>query len=343
MPKFPLMRRARRFFNQGRKRGGILMYHRVAEERFDPWNLCVTPDHFDEQMAVVRETGVQRDLIAFANPDAFDRRHPPIAVTFDDGYIDNITHALPILEKYEVPATIFVVSNTLGMKREFWWDALTRALFGAGTLPQELEIDLDGQRRVFTLGQDIKQEDAADWNADDYDPVMPRHRLFIELWSFIVALRPEAQAAIVDQILAWAGSDLAPPEGCVPFTADDVARLARHPLIRIGSHTLDHVSLPDCSSEQQRAQIEGCHRELEQITGIPISVFSYPFGRHDDDIVAQVRNLGINLACTSVPKVAGPDYDRHRLPRLQARDGDGDRFARWLADDYGLIDTRAAR
>ena len=85
-----------------------LLYHRVNELSPDPWDLCVSPAHFSEQMEVV------------------SRLLPRPIVTFDDGYADNLHRALPILEAHEVSAIVFVVSGAILTRVEMWWDALER-------------------------------------------------------------------------------------------------------------------------------------------------------------------------------------------------------------------------
>jgi len=121
------------------------MYHRVASEPHDPWNLCVNPDRFAEQMEVIARFDARIDLAALARADGYDRQGRRLAVTFDDGYIDNIIRALPVMEQFEIPATFFVVAGALGRNREFWWDGLERAILWAGSLPDTLAIDLSGR------------------------------------------------------------------------------------------------------------------------------------------------------------------------------------------------------
>lgn len=315
------------------------MYHRVAEETCDPWGLCVSPRHFDEQMAALAERRAANDLAAFARPAGFSRDGSRLAVTFDDGYVDNISEALPILEKHDIPATIFVVAGTLGNKREFWWDALARAFFESGPLPTILDLPLDGGIRRYHLDDDGPRHRTAEtgWLADETDATTPRQHLFLNLWSVIVLLDAAAQDAAVDHILAWAGCPVAPPAGRIPATKDAIAHLATHPLIRIGSHTRDHVSLTDLPSHAQQMQIEQGHHMLETIIGQRIDRFSYPFGRHDATTVSHVRALGIDMACTSHATAATPRMDVHSLPRLQVANHDGESFARWLRDDHGLL------
>ncbi len=321
------------------------MYHRVAREGSDAWGLCVSPEHFDAQMAVLAARRAQTDLGALAAPAGYGRGQARLAVTFDDGYIDNITQALPVLERHDVPATIFVVAGALGRNREFWWDALERALLHDGPLPSALSLRLGEETREFVLAGDGPERRAAEvgWRADETDASTPRQHLFLQLWNAIVLLQPEEQDESVDALLAWAGRPVAPAPGRVAATAEDIARLARHPLIRIGSHTLDHVSLTDLPPPGQWDQIDRGHRVLESIIGERIDRFSYPFGRYDESAQACVRRLKVDLACTSREGVATPRSDRYALPRLQVADMGGEDFARWLHDEHDLVSAKGSR
>ena len=320
------------------------MYHRIADERCDPWALCVAPQRFDEQMSIVAKRRAARDLAAFAGDDAYTAQGEQLAVTFDDGYVDNVTAALPVLERHDIPATIFVIGHAIGRKREFWWDALQRALLESGSLPKELVFPYGAGQSHYRLDAPVNDTpDRATWRADDDDPATPRQRLFLTLWAAIVVLDPAEQDAAVDHLLAWAGMPVLPPRGRLPATPEQFAALARHPLISIGSHTLDHVSLPDLSLQRKRDQIEGGHRAIEALVGRRVDRFSFPFGRLDGESRSIVRGLGVDVACTSAIRAATLSDDRRELPRLQVNDMEGEAFARWLADDHGLMAAAAAR
>ena len=87
-------------------------------------------------------------------------------MTFDDGYLDNLTNAKPILEEHDVPATIFVCSGAVGRRQEFWWDQLERALLRSPKkLPERLELDIDGKRMTWRLEEDDRLSDDHDWRA----------------------------------------------------------------------------------------------------------------------------------------------------------------------------------
>src|SRR5829696_4965924 len=107
----------------------ILLYHRVIEIPSDPHLLSVTPSHFAEHLEVLRK---------YANPIRLEQAYRAleankiadrtVVITSDDGYADNLTHAVPLLEQHDVPATVFVTSGYVNGGREFWWDELDRLL-----------------------------------------------------------------------------------------------------------------------------------------------------------------------------------------------------------------------
>ena len=110
------------------RRAAILLYHRVAEEARDPFRLCVTPNEFDRQMRHL--AGLYRVLTLAelqTGVGIADRQELGVAVTFDDGYLDNLTTASPILLEHGIPATFFLTTLGLDAPREYWWDAMARS------------------------------------------------------------------------------------------------------------------------------------------------------------------------------------------------------------------------
>src|SRR5215211_2513756 len=148
-----LIQRAARLKERLSPRGLILMYHRVAESDLDPWGLSVSPAHFAEQLEVIRRyfrpTSLQ-DLTKRHQAGKVPNRS--IILTFDDGYADNLLIARSLLERYDVPATVFLVTGAILEERNFWWDELEWALLRPGTLPDKLELITNGSRHEWELG-----------------------------------------------------------------------------------------------------------------------------------------------------------------------------------------------
>ena len=109
----------------------IVSYHQIAEPELDPWGMRVSAARFSEHMRALRQVADPVPLIdLLATPPG---SQPRVAVTFDDGYFDNLSVALPILRRFDVPATVFVATGYIG-KSHFWWDVLEDVLLTPGTI-----------------------------------------------------------------------------------------------------------------------------------------------------------------------------------------------------------------
>ena len=102
----------------------ILVYHRVARANFDPWNLAVKPEEFEQQLTRLRKKTVLplSEFVSLHTRNNLPR--DALAITFDDGYACNALVAAPMLESFGYPATFFVVSDAIARPEEFWWDQL---------------------------------------------------------------------------------------------------------------------------------------------------------------------------------------------------------------------------
>src|SRR5215472_16505789 len=263
------------------RRGGtlILCYHRVAEGVEDPFYLCVSPGNFAghlEEMTRGREPSTLADV-------SVPSRRPRVVVTFDDGYRDNLTNALPSAESKGVPITVFVTSGVLGDHHDgLWWDRLGALL--RSRPPQVMEIDLPvgGRRLRLRLGSSGIRA--------DLDSVR-RHLLPLRVTEIERALD-----AVSEQ---WQVSS-APPPDATTLTSEELRQLADSATATIGAHTVDHVRLRDRPAQEQQDTISGSKRELEQSIGRAVSHFAYPFGGHadfDDRSVDAVRSAAFDTAC----------------------------------------------
>lgn len=94
----------------------VLMYHAVSDYMWGINELFVSPSSMDEQLAYLVENGY--DAIWFEDLAHVADYDKPVILTFDDGYDDNYTELLPLLQKYNVKATVFVIGNAVGMSHK---------------------------------------------------------------------------------------------------------------------------------------------------------------------------------------------------------------------------------
>ena len=86
-----------------------------------------------------------------------------MAITFDDGYADNLYFAKPILERHSMPATVFITGLNIGSSSEFWWDELERILLQPGKLPGKIQLTVSGKLHTWDL------DEASDYSQKDFD------------------------------------------------------------------------------------------------------------------------------------------------------------------------------
>ena len=321
----------------------ILAYHRIAEPVIDPWGLAVAPGRFQEQLAVLRATREPLSLGAFF--DRLERGNLPanaVAVTFDDGYVDNLKAAKPRLEPAGIPATVFLATGYVGGAREFWWDELARLIL---EFPSAIdcEIALGGKRHRLALSALTRDEARTPWT-DWQKPRTDRERTFIAVWSQLRSLtsaqRDEALAAL--RAVLEGGM---PPEGNLPMRAEEIVELARGGLIEIGAHSQTHPTLTALPPEEARREIAESKNECERLIGGPVQGFAYPHGAHDDATCASVRDLGFRFACAIKNRSVAVDrFNSFALPRLKVLNWSAEEFERALAElaARDLRPTRAA-
>ena len=326
---------ASRLATRGQRRATVLLYHRIAEPEHDPWSLAVSPAHFGEHMQVLREHAEVAPLSGLRS--RIEERGAPrclVAVTFDDGYADN-TGALAALEHDDVPATIFVIAGALGTTP--WWDRLAHLLLEAGTLPERMSLVLEGTAIERSLGGSAIYDPRAydsnrGWRAGMEQPT-PRHALYLELWRLLQPMRHPERERALDEIGAWASATLQSDDARL-LTRDELGALAAHPLIDIGGHTITHPRLSALTPAEQRDEIAGGKRLVEEIVGTRLTSFAYPFGRPEDltsETVSAVRDAGFDVACANYSGTVRASSDRYRLPRAYVHDCDGDEFERSLS------------
>ena len=314
----------------------ILMYHRVTELTNDPYLLAVTPQHFAEHLDVIRALGVPVRLDELAR-GVRQGKLPTraVAVTFDDGYADNLDYAKPLLRRQAVPATVFVTAGQVDRGREFWWDELDRLLLQPGDLPPVLRLRLNGSVREWSLGEASRYSEEEyrrdrHWHVECSEAPGSRQRIFRDLFGLLHSMPFAERWAILNEVTVWAEVPAAVRPTHRILTSEEAVRLAEGDLVTIGAHTMTHPVLASLSPVEQRREIQESKLRLEAMVGREVVSFAYPHGSSTPAAAASISEAGFLCACSSYPDAVFRGADRFQLPRLGVRDWDGETFARWL-------------
>lgn len=275
----------------------VLMYHSVAGEDvaafIDPPNR-LPPALFERQMSYLARHRTVISLSAAMEAVAAGRklRAGTVCITFDDGYLDNLRVAAPILAKYGLPVTLFLATGYVERGESQWADELHR-MFRARTV--------DHLRLPWLRGAVLELATPAGLRAA-YGVI---HPLLLE------ATRAERRALFADIERALAPSG---PRPRLTMNWDDARELCRrYPLFEIGGHTREHIDLCTHQADVARADINACADDLRRELGIEPRHFSFPYGRWCEATRALVRESGWQSAVG----------ESHRI-RL---DGSSDRFS----------------
>jgi peptidoglycan/xylan/chitin deacetylase (PgdA/CDA1 family) len=326
-----------RIINRVLSKAVILMYHRVVALDADPWFLCVSPDHFAEHLEVIIRLGRPASLDGLVK-GLQEGRVPDraIALTFDDGYADNLQIAKPLLERYDVPGTVFVVAAAVGKEGEFWWDALERLLLIPARLPDRLALTLAGRSMEWQLGPASIYTDRERKEDRHREPWLAgtgsRLAFFYSVWRQLLPLEEEARSHILSEVAAWSGGEAAPRQTHRVMSVEEIVHLQQGGLVEVGAHTATHVSLPSLSLAAQQQEIRRGKTLLEDYLGSPVDHFAYPHGEYTPETVALVGEAGFQSACTIVARSLHRSADPFLLPRFDVRDWEGDEFQRRLAE-----------
>jgi peptidoglycan/xylan/chitin deacetylase (PgdA/CDA1 family) len=292
----------------------VLHYHRIANLDRDPYRLCVRPETFAAQIERLRARARIVSLAHVLKRETGTR----IAITLDDGYHDTAGAAREVLEDLDVPATVFVVAGAVGSEREFWWDRLERVVFEGLARSERLETEVAGARLLVDTRTDAGLARAQR--------------------ALYVRLRGQPHDAI-ERSLAELESALGVPRRARathrPLNVDELREVAGSPVLEVGAHTLSHPRLSSLPLDEQREEIGGSRKVLEELTGHTVDTFSYPHGDADRAVMAAVKEARYTLACVSDPIRVPRRAARFALPRRVVLDWPPDELDRrldeWLA------------
>lgn len=286
----------------------VLTYHGVApaEEIVDDW---VQSIHLDPSLLTRQLEFIARhfDVVESLDSDRLNRTadgRPLALVTFDDGYKNFLTHALPILEDLGLPATLFVTANCVENASRHPVYMLRAAIanlepgtYDLSSIEDRIEVtELNRARIGGSLADRMKR--------------MP----WAQAQMLIADLQSHFGRDELDSIDEKYSTD-------APMTWQEVAEVKKRG-IKVGSHTLDHVILgPEQSPEEIHRQVLDSKQLITERIG-DCQLFAYPNGSLLDiskAAVKAVEEAGYEQAFSTVPGVVNSgDFSANRfvLPRL---------------------------
>ena len=275
-----------RLMKSWRGQAAVLCYHQVLPDLNRlPANSpflghAVSTNRFEEQIRFLSENYDVVSLDDIGKEVSEKSDGFVVAVTFDDGYKDNLTYALPILEKYNVPATIFVTTMYPEGDTWIWW--------------MELWQTLEKRTSFWVESFENKKR----WHFRNNED---RARCYSSLRSKLLKLDHSDRVDFMEEIT---GATSRPQYPNNTLTWDEIKSLDRHRLIDIGAHTHTHANLSVLSHDAAKEEMLLSKKRLEKELKCSIKHFAYPFGGRKEAGQREreiARDLGFETGWTSIP------------------------------------------
>ncbi|MBE3560255.1 MAG: polysaccharide deacetylase family protein [Ktedonobacteraceae bacterium] len=291
----------------------ILNYHRATEEG---GNLRAQMQFLRRHFRVLH---LEEALEEFYAPSASASkarsqraRRAPVVLTFDDGYLDNYTHALRWAKELQVPITIFLAPGYIESGACFWW--LAPDYLVKHTKVEKVTIS----ERTYYLAQPADRKalkEAIAAYLRKASTVVERETFLADIQQALEVLLPSRADAVNAPMFT--------------ITWEQVREMERSGLVSFGAHTMHHPILSALAdSAELRYEVQHCRQVLEQQLGHPVSTFAYPVGKMKDigeQGIQAVKEAGYRWALTTIEEINTPQTDTLLLRRLP-----GDITVHWL-------------
>ncbi len=291
--------------------GAIFMLHRVNEippdGGFSPnAHLSVSPQFLEKLLARLRRRGVAflslDEAAKRLNGDDLGRENTPFVVfTLDDGYRDNLVHAVPLFRKYEAPYAIYCAPGLVEGGAHLWWEDLAAAI---------------ACREHFAM-----HSPKGHVSFDVSTPARKR-QVFAELLDFLTRSVSEAeQRRLVGELARQCGVDTEAHRVASIMNWRELVELSRDPLCTIGAHTVRHYALARLDAAAAHDEMVESARIIAMVTGATPRHFAYPYGypaaagRRE---FALAKGAGFQTAVTTRHGVLCREHAGHllALPRI---------------------------
>ena len=241
-------------------RGSILMLHRVLPEMNTPriHNTIneISPGQLDVLIRFYKTRGVDiislDDVVTYLSTAGKKRF---VCFTFDDGFSDNLHHALPIFEKHAVPFNIYITTGLPDGTFMIWWYLLE-------------DILLKDSYLEFCWGDTCHKY--------DLPSLEEKEKAFNEIRRIIIDTPYHLQREYLQA--AFQGRHFVEHTKKLALSWEEIKRLSDHPLVTIGAHTINHPALNQLSAEEIEEELIGSKKRIESKTLEEVRHFSYPFG-----------------------------------------------------------------
>ncbi len=257
--------------------GAILMFHEIHRNVDNELRTGVAAQFLDLVVPWLRSAGwdiISLDEASSRLSSSSDRRSRFAVLTFDDGYIDNMACALPILERHRAPFTVYIPTSAIDRTLNSWWIGLRKIIQTHESIDMR---PMDKRFRCVSLAEKVKTlVDIGDWIHRDYARIAELRALFHQHRISLPDLNEQYF-----------------------LNEEQLKQFARSPLVTIGAHTVSHPALSLLDESTIHRGLTDNRNYLESLLQRPVRHFAYPYGNAGDREYAVAAKAGFETAVTT--------------------------------------------
>ncbi len=282
----------------------IVAYHSVTDRSIARWidpRNAIPLEIFEAQMDFLarRRKVVSMSALVDALESGENAEPGTVVISFDDGYRDTLELAAPILERYGLPAIVYLSTGNAARGVNQWVDEL----YSAFQFRTRHRLRLDGP-------------DAPVYDLEKKDILLEAYH---STAGRLVAMEPSERNELLEEVKAQLSVAERPPR--LMLTWPEVKELVRrYPGFEIGGHTREHLDLTACGEEAARADLEGSMADIAGELKIEVEHLAYPYGRTNERIREMVAGSSLRSAVIGESmSLVHCGTDRFAMPRIEAR------------------------
>lgn len=219
----------------------------------------------------------------------------PAVITFDDGYTKFDERVLSILEKYKIPATVYISTKLMENGDPPYEFRLASGLVSSSEV--QITISNSNINRKSSSTTDIIEGYNTIRDVSKHSKPTVQNRIIAEI---------EGSSDLTGKILSTKEAEM----------------LAKHPLITVGGHGHEHIPFTTLTAKEQK-KIKACRSQLKELLGEPPKHFSFPCGSFDESAIQAVKEAGFESVVTTQSRQISPrDWGQpYTIPRINAATG----------------------
>ena len=277
------------FYRKTQPNLSVVAYHRIVEAKdikYFPVGLAVTRETFEKHLVLFKKHYQIIDAATLLKhkDDLSTLPRKALLITFDDGYLDNYTVAFDLLKKHQIPGIIFVPTNFIGKSKLFWSDILAYVLRAVEEGECEIErvAGILSPQMILYFSHLFKKDRSL--SAKPYN----------NLLNYLK--KQSDREEIINIIIESAATEIeSVQEKCKVLSWDQLKEMNENNL-HCGAHTLSHPDVTALSAKKLKRELIESKKIIEEMIGVDVEFFAYPYGFYDKKALAEVKQAGYEIA-----------------------------------------------